>query len=226
MRSTRSTADDGSEAPAPPLAVRSLGRVDYREAWRIQRELVERRIRDEIPDTLVLLEHPPVFTLGRGRGAARHVLEPGEVPVVEVERGGDATWHGPGQLVGYPILRLAPDERDLHRLLRGLEGALIEVLAACSLRGERRPPHTGVWCGARKVASIGVAVRSWVTWHGFALNVDPDLSWFARLRPCGLPAEVMASVASLGGQVPARDALEAITARAVARSLSRDLQML
>ena len=162
------------------LVVRELGRVDYLEALALQRRLVEQRARGEIADTLLLLEHPPVFTLGRRRDAAANVLDPGDAPVVEVERGGDVTWHGPGQLVGYPILALDEGERDLHQVLRRLEAALIAVLAACGLEGGRREGYTGVWCGGAKVASLGIAVRSWVTYHGFALNVDCDLGMTGR----------------------------------------------
>ena len=217
MPSTPSTADAGL------LQVRRLGVVAYPEALALQRELVAARAAGEIPDTLLLLEHPPVFTLGRRRAAEANVLAPGDTPLIDVERGGDVTWHGPGQLVGYPILSLGPSERDLHGVLRRLEDAVIEVVRSCGLPGRRAPGFTGVWCGPAKVASIGVAVRGWITLHGFALNVDCDMSGFRRINPCGLSAEVMASVASLGGDVPARSVLEARAARAVARAFGRRL---
>lgn len=204
------------------MVVRDLGTVPYADALALQQRLVDERIADLIPDTLLLLEHPPVITLGRRRGAAGNVVAAGDTPVVEVERGGDATWHGPGQLVGYPIFKLAERERDLHRVLRRLEDAAIEVLAALGLPGERKAGHTGVFVRDRKLVSFGVAVRGWVTYHGFAINVEPDLSQFTRINPCGLEARVMGSVASLGGRVPPRDELLAIASRAVARAFERD----
>ena len=206
-----------------PLHVRDLGLMDYVEALELQRELAAKRASDELEDTLLLVEHPPVFTLGRRRTAQANLLFAGDTPVVEVERGGDVTWHGPGQLVGYPILYLREDERDLHLVLRRLEDALIAVLGACGLDAARREKHTGVWCADRKLASLGVAIRDWVTFHGFALNVEPDLSWFTRINPCGLGAEVMGSMQSLGAHIPAAEDLRAIAAREIARAFGRTL---
>jgi lipoyl(octanoyl) transferase len=153
--------------------------------------LLAARIDGEIPDSLLLCEHEPVFTLGRSRNAAANLLDPGAAPVVEVERGGDVTFHGPGQLVGYPILALPPGRRDLHAYLRGLEEVLIEVLARLGITGARDPRNTGVWVEGRKIAAIGIAARKWVTWHGFALNVSVDLTWFQRMNPCGLDASLV-----------------------------------
>jgi lipoate-protein ligase B len=186
---------------AAPLQLLDLGLVDYGEALALQRRLVEERERDARPDTLVLCQHRHVFTLGRRAGARANVLAPGDVPVVEVERGGDVTYHGPGQLVGYPIFRLAPAEQDLHQFLRRLEEALIRARAASvGLPAERRPGATGVWAAGKKIASLGVAVRNWVTFHGFALNVSTDLEYFGRIVPCGLAPEVMSSVERLLGR--------------------------
>jgi lipoyl(octanoyl) transferase len=140
-----------------------------------------------------LLEHPPVVTLGRGSHAA-HVLRPAGVEVCEVERGGDVTFHGPGQLVGYPILDLRDYRQDLHWYLRTLEQALIEALALLDIPAERNPGYTGVWTRGRKIASLGVHVKQWVTWHGFALNVTTDLSQFDRIVPCGIAGVEMTSV--------------------------------
>jgi lipoate-protein ligase B len=155
---------------------------------------VARRQAGEIGDLLLTVEHPHVITLGRKQGALANVLAR-EMPVFEIERGGDVTYHGPGQLVGYPILALEGDERDLHAYLRKLEDALIRVCEGYGLRAGRRPGLTGVWIDdARKIASIGIAVRRWVTMHGFALNVSTDLSRFAALNPCGLDAAVMTSL--------------------------------
>jgi lipoyl(octanoyl) transferase len=159
---------------------------------------VAARQSDAIPDTLVLVEHPEVITLGRSAKPA-HVLHAGKIPVVAIERGGDVTYHGPGQLVAYPIFLLRQDERDLHHYLRGLEEAILRTLADFALAGLRIPGRTGVWLGgppaARKVASIGVAVRKWVTMHGLALNVDVELTRFAAIKPCGFDAGVMTSMA-------------------------------
>lgn len=206
----------------PRIDVIDLGRADYGATLELQRRLVEERAAGRGQDTLLLVEHPPVITLGRRRGAGDHVLAAAETPVVTVERGGDVTWHGPGQLVGYPIFALGPGERDVHAVLRRLEGALIDVLGALGLPAERREGFTGVWCRGRKLVSVGVAIRHWVTFHGFALNVDPDLSEFARVHPCGLDAAVMGSMASVGGPVPERGELLARVASAVAIAFARE----
>jgi len=180
-----------------PARVLDLGTREYGEAWALQRDLLGARQREEIPDTLVLVEHPHVITAGRS-AHRENLLATEGVPLFEIERGGDVTYHGPGQLVGYPIFLLRADERDLHRYLRNLEEGLIRAVARFGLAGDRKEGWTGVWTvgGARKLASIGVAVKRWVTMHGFALNVSTDLSRFAAINPCGLDASVMASVSS------------------------------
>ena len=179
----------GAHAPRE-LAVRRLGLVPYADAHRLQQELLVERLEGRIPDTLLLTEHDAVVTLGRGStpDEAKDV----ELPVFTIERGGEATFHGPGQLVGYPILLLDEDRRDLHVYLRSLEEVVIATLAELGLAGTRVAGFTGVWIEGKKVCSVGVAVRRWVTWHGFALNVDVDLDGFRRFRPCGLDANVMA----------------------------------
>ena len=183
-------------AVASVLEVRRLGRISYAEAHALQEDLVRQRLAGEVGDVLLFCEHDPVLTLGRGTPAAEAAeLERLELPVVEVERGGEATYHGPGQLVVYPILQLAPDRRDLHRYLRDLEQVVIGVLAEVDVEAHRVEGLTGVWVGERKLCSIGVAVRRWVTWHGFALNLATDLAAFAPFRPCGLEAQVMGRVA-------------------------------
>jgi lipoyl(octanoyl) transferase len=192
------------------LDVLHLGLVPYGAALERQRTLAEDRIAGRLArDTLLLLEHPPVVTLGRGtRGTslpvAPELLRRRGIEVFEIERGGDVTYHGPGQLVGYPIFDLGGEglRRDLHWFLRQLEAALIEALGAFGIAGGRREGYTGVWtAGGRKIASIGIHVRQWVTWHGFALNVTTDLSPFDLIVPCGIPDVVMTSVA---GELDAR----------------------
>ncbi len=177
-----------------PARVIDLGRREYGEAWKLQQDLVAQRQADAIADTLVLVEHPDVITLGRRQSSQANVIAPGDIPVFEIERGGDVTYHGPGQLVGYPIFKLDGDERDLHVYLRNIEEALIGVCSDVGLVGRRNPGWTGVWIGERKVASIGIAVRRWVTMHGFALNVSTDLSRFTTINPCGLDAAIMTSL--------------------------------
>jgi len=200
-----------------------LGRREFGEVWALQRELVAARQRDEIADTLLLVEHPHVITLGRGTHR-ENLLVPGDTPVFEIERGGDVTYHGPGQLVGYPIFLLRHPERDLHVYLRNLEEALIRALARFDIVAGRKEGWTGVWNATadRKLASIGVAVKRWVTLHGFALNVSTDLARFSAINPCGLEASVMGSMqALLGRDVPfagvkdaVRDTMGEVFARA------------
>ncbi|MDO3377621.1 lipoyl(octanoyl) transferase LipB [Geoalkalibacter halelectricus] len=174
------------------------GRLDYSSGLALQELLVERRLNGG-PDLLVLLEHEPVITLGRG-ARDEHVLLGHEelarrgIEIHRVGRGGDVTWHGPGQLVAYPIIHLDGLGRDLHAYLRRLEETLILTLAAFGVPGQRRAGKTGVWVEARKIASIGVGVRRWVAWHGLALNVDPDLEGFRAIVPCGLSEVAMTSL--------------------------------
>jgi lipoyl(octanoyl) transferase len=186
------------------VEVVEAGCVSYRDALDWQRDLARARIEGRLDhDVLLLLEHPPVVTVGRSarRGGAPP-LDTGGIAVVEVERGGDVTYHGPGQLVGYPILDLTQHRADVHWYLRTIEQALIVALAHFAIPAERRPGYTGVWTrgGARKIASIGVHVKRWVSWHGFALNVTTDLSPFDRIVPCGIAGVEMTSVQREGGR--------------------------
>ncbi len=192
---------------AQPGRVLDLGIRHYRETYELQHTLLEERKRGAGVDTLLLVEHPHVITLGRARTARANVLAPGDVEVLDIERGGDATYHGPGQLVAYPIVALQGEERDLHRFLRHLEEAVIRTLARHGLGAGRSPGNTGVWFGERKIASIGIACRRWVTFHGLALNVSTDLSYFARIQPCGFQAAIMTSMAAERGRagLPAQD---------------------
>jgi lipoate-protein ligase B len=184
--------------------VLDLGTRDFGEVWAMQRELVAARQRDEVPDTLLFVEHPHVITLGRG-SHRENLVAVGDIPTFEIERGGDVTYHGPGQLVGYPIFLLRQSEHDLHVYLRNLEETLLRTVADFGVAGGRNPGWKGVWTDAVggpagskcKLASIGVAVKRWVTMHGFALNVSTDLSRFSAINPCGLQATVMGSLASV-----------------------------
>ena len=183
-----------------PLALVELGRRRYGPVLELQRMLCRQRAAGELDrDLLLLVEHEPVVTLGRSTRSAslpipRGLLEQRGVEVFEVERGGDVTLHAPGQLVGYPILDLTGWRRDLHWYLRQLEEVLIRALAVLAISAERNPGKTGVWTGGRKIASIGIHVKQWVTMHGFALNVSTDLSLFDLIVPCGIPDVVMTSV--------------------------------
>lgn len=199
--------------PEGVLDVQRWLRTDYAQAHRRQQELVERRIAGEIGDVLVLTEHDPVITIGRGTDRAD--VAHASLPIVEVERGGEATYHGPGQLVAYPILALPQARRDLHRYLRDLEEVVIRVLDEFDIVGLRRPGATGVWIGERKVCSIGVAVRRWVAWHGLALNLSADLAHFAQFRPCGLDASVMTNVAEYTDLPPTRLLFEVLVVKHV-----------
>ncbi len=172
-----------------------LGRTTYADSYAAQKEALAARIAGTGPDTLIVCEHEPVITVGRSRGARDNVLLPGDWPVVEVERGGDVTWHGPGQLVAYPVVALPEGQQDLHRHLHQLEEAAIRTCTELGLPAHRDDRNTGAWIRGRKVCSIGIACRRWVTWHGLALNVDPDLGAFSRIHPCGFDASVMTTMA-------------------------------
>ena len=182
------------------VKVVDLGLRPYAEVWELQKQLLERVAAGDSGDVLLLCEHPAVITLGRKASVDSDVLDAGRFPIFPIERGGEATYHAPGQIVGYPILYLDESERDLHRVLRHLEEVNIRALARQGVEAGRRPGLTGVWVGDRKVTSVGLAVRKWVTYHGFALNVSNDVSGFEAIRPCGLTAEVMTSVEALVGR--------------------------
>jgi lipoate-protein ligase B len=205
-----------------PLDVIDLGHRDYLEVLDLQRALRLRRIAGEEPtDLLLLVEHPPVYTLGRSTKdtslpMSLELLQRSGAQVIEIERGGDVTWHGPGQLVGYPILDLSQHRQDLHWYLRQVEQSLIETLAPFGIRAGTEAGRTGVWSAGRKIASIGIHVKQWITMHGFALNVDPDLSWFDRIVPCGLDGVVMTSMAREMGQPVDRAAVVEATIGAFA----------
>ena len=185
----------------PPLDVMDLGHRSYGDVLELQRALRLDRLAGTQPnDMLLLVEHDPVYTLGRATQPASlplslDALRARGADVVEIERGGDVTWHGPGQLVGYPIIHLSQHREDLHWYLRTLEQALIDAFHNLGIVAERNPGKTGVWTRGRKLASIGIHVKQWVTLHGFAINVDPDLQWFDAIVPCGIQGVEMTSVA-------------------------------
>ncbi len=195
--------------------------MGYGEALELQRNIARDRISGAIPqDVLLLLEHPPVVTLGRASKekhlvASPEFLQSKGVELFEAERGGDVTFHGPGQLVGYPIVDLKRHREDLHWYLRKIEEALIDALADYGIPGERNTAYTGVWTRGKKIASIGVHAREWVTWHGFALNVTTDLSYFDLIVPCGIDGVVMTSIArELGSEETSmHDVQERVTAK-------------
>lgn len=193
------------------LHILRLGRVPYDEALALQRELVEERKAGRIPDTLLLLEHPHVLTLGVRRGGLSNILVTPDrlaalgVAVVEAGRGGDITYHGPGQIVGYPILDLRPDRQDVHRYVRDLEEVLIRTCTDFGVVAERLPGLTGAWVnhkarGREKVAAIGVRIARWITSHGFALNVNVDLEYFRLIVPCGIADRGVTSLQVLRGE--------------------------
>jgi lipoyl(octanoyl) transferase len=204
----RSFQDRGGIGPVGrPLDVRRLGLMQYAEALELQRALVEDRRAGRIPDTLLLVEHPHVLTLGvRGDGGRSHILATADilaergVEVHETGRGGDITYHGPGQLVGYPIIDLKPDRCDVHRYVRDLEDVLIRTASEYGIAAERVAGLTGVWVGREKLAAIGVRIARWITSHGFALNVTANLDYFGLIVPCGIADRGVTSLARLTGR--------------------------
>lgn len=204
------------------VAFHDLGRIPYEAAWSLQRRLHAARAADEIDDTLLFCEHPPVITMGKSGKAHNLLVSKADllrrgVEYFEVERGGDLTYHGPGQLVGYPIFKL-PRLREVQSFVRKMEQSIIRALAAFDLEGERRADHAGVFVRGAKIASIGAAVRASVTFHGFAFDVCTDLTMFDLINPCGMPTVPVTSVTrershkvSLGEAKPhVREALEAV----------------
>jgi lipoyl(octanoyl) transferase len=206
---------------AGPLQVRWLGRISYREAWALQHELVDRRATGDIADTLLLLEHPAVLTLGRHADeahvlASRAELAARGIECVRVERGGEVTYHGPGQLVAYPIMALSRRGLLLRPFVRALEGAMIATCASLGVIASRRDGHPGCWCDPdgprpRKIGALGVRVERGVTYHGIALNVDPDLHDFELIDPCGMPGVESTSIAREAGWPAERRRGESLT---------------
>jgi lipoyl(octanoyl) transferase len=208
--------------------LRDLGLMRYADALAVQRDLVERRKRGEIPDQLLIVEHPHVITMGRnGRQenvlAAPGVLKGAGIEYFNTDRGGDVTYHGPGQIVGYPIVDLREWKRDVVAYVRAIEEALIQTLDEFGIEAGRSEGETGVWTGAGKIAAIGVHVSRWVTSHGFALNVETDLNYFRYIVPCGLTKPVT-SMRATGCQA-SRAQVVAAVADAFSRVFDRDLKM-
>ncbi|MEO6872795.1 MAG: lipoyl(octanoyl) transferase LipB [Chthoniobacterales bacterium] len=221
-RGISSTHRDQALSP-PPLATRWIGRIGFADALAQQEEFVrQKHVNPELPDELWLLEHDPVYTIGRTqdrsslRGAS-HLPH----PLFPINRGGQATYHGPGQLVGYFLLDLRRHGQDLHRYLRWIEALLIELLETYDLAATPREGLTGVWIAQRKIASIGVGVRHWITMHGFALNVSGDLAGFDAITPCGIADVTMTSIEKETGRNPTVEAVAAIVAELAQRRLTR-----
>ena len=191
-----------------------VGRTSYERCWTLQRQLVELRASGRVPDILLLTEHPHVYTIGKS-GDERHLLvsrsELTGVPVIHNDRGGDITYHGPGQLVGYPILDLSGFLPDLARYLRGLEEVIMSALSRFKLQCSRMDGYTGVWLGDEKICAIGIKTTRWITMHGFALNVNTDLAYFAKIIPCGISDKGVTSMERhLGGPVRMSDVASAV----------------
>jgi lipoyl(octanoyl) transferase len=210
------------------LIIRDLGVIAYDDAFTLQKETVERVRSGRSDETLYLLEHPHVITLGRNASTASLVasaslLRAQDVALVETDRGGDVTYHGPGQLVGYPILLLELGRRDIRRFVTDLEEALLRTLAEFGIEGRRDSVHRGVWVGKSKIASVGVRISRWVTCHGFALNVNTDLSYFSLIHPCGITGCRMTSISQELGTAIDMDAVKAAFAEKFAHVFDREV---
>jgi lipoyl(octanoyl) transferase len=231
--------EGSSPAAGPPIQVRWLGRLDYRAAWALQRELVESRAAGTIPDQLLVVEHPAVLTLGRQADeghvrASPALLEARRIEVIRVERGGEVTYHGPGQLVAYPIIALARRGLLVRPFVRALEAALVETCAALEVIADRRDGHPGCWvlpeaAPPRKIGALGLRVERGVSFHGVALNVDPDLADFELLDACGMPDVISTSIALERGRPDEAPSTEAVAlagtwfAQAFARRVGAEL---
>ncbi len=207
------------------LNIVNLGIVDYREAHQLQKRLLQEHIEGRGSDTLVLLQHNPVITIGRSGSKSNILLSESAlaaagIEVCEIERGGDVTYHGPGQLTGYPIINLQHFRKDVHWYLRQLEEVIIRVLTEYGITGERIEGYTGVWVGNEKIAAIGISVRRWITYHGFAFNINPDMSHFQMITPCGITDKGVTSLERLLGYRVDIDEVADRTASAFARVLS------
>lgn len=212
---SNNTQPGGSGHRGPPrLLVCPAGTIPYDRAWQWQKTLRERRAAGDLPDLLLLLDHPPTYTLGRSTRPGHLAAAAARgISIHRIERGGSITYHGPGQIVGYPIVDLRTRGRDIHRFIRELEEVLIRTLSELGVVARRRPGLTGVWVEDRKIAAIGVHVRRWITMHGFALNVTTDLDPFRWIRPCGLDVDVTSVTQLLGGSAPGIGEVRALVMR-------------
>lgn len=198
------------------VEIQDLGLQDFETVWHLQKELLSQRAEDKIGDRLILVQHPPVYTTGRAF-LPEHLLTTPPAPVIAIERGGSVTFHEPGQLVGYPIFKLTAERRDIHQFLRGLEQTLIQTLANLGYAGSRDARNTGVWIDGKKVAAIGIAVRRWVTWHGFSINVENDLALTPFISPCGFDATMVTTLKqhAPGASAPSLEQVKAQLIKAV-----------
>ncbi len=194
------------ETRTDQIFVQNIGRKSYKAVWDLQKEMQQQRIKGEIEDTLILVEHDPVYTLGKNANED-HLLQSRDesVDVFNIERGGDITFHGPGQLVGYPILDLSNYKKSVSWYMRTLEQVLIDTLIEFKITAHRNDGLTGVWVGAEKIAALGVRISRWVTMHGFALNVNPDLSFYDGIIPCGIFDHGVTSMEQLLGETQNSD---------------------
>lgn len=215
-------------APVRPLVVSRLGLAPYALTWELQKRLAAELVAGTGRDTLLLLEHPPTYTLGRNSLTAHILAAPEELErrgatVERIDRGGEVTYHGPGQLVAYPVIKLGPEERSVARLVDNLEQAIIDTLADYDIPAERLPDQRGVWTRGCKIASVGLSVKRWVVNHGMALNVALDLSYFSLINPCGHAETVMTSMEQQLGRAPDLDEVGDHFARHFARLFNRAL---
>lgn len=223
-------ADDHPPEAGRALEVRRLGLVPYADGLELQRRLVEERKADRIPDTLLLLQHPHVLTIGVKKDGKEHILATPErlsslnVDVFETGRGGDVTYHGPGQLVGYPIIDLNPDRRDVHQYVRDLEEVMIRVCADYGLTAGRVKGFSGAWIGDEKIGAIGVRISRWVTSHGFAFNVTTNIDFFNLIVPCGIADKGVTSLAAKLGKAPSMTEVEDRFVTHFATVFDRDLR--
>ena len=195
-----------------PIKIQDFGHIPYPDAHSKMKSCLTERISGASSDTLLLCEHPPVYTVGRHRNSDSNVLFPGDVPVVSVERGGDVTFHGPGQLVGYPIVQLPAHRQDLLAFLRGLEAFWIELLDRhFEIKASRNPRNTGVWIGEQKLIAMGIACRKWTIWHGFSWNLSVDLNYYKRINPCGMGSDTVTSMAEQGCELSIESAKAIVT---------------
>jgi lipoyl(octanoyl) transferase len=184
------------------LSYSNLGIIDYQKAWDLQRNLFEKRLSKEIEDTLLLLEHPHTYTFGRSADKSNLLfsnaeLEKKNIALYDIDRGGDITYHGPGQIVGYAILDLAKWEKDTHKYLRSLEEVIIQTLDEFNIKAERDNEHTGVWVNDKKICAIGIKVSRWITMHGFAFNINTDMDFFNGIIPCGIKEKGVTSLSKI-----------------------------